>query len=119
MMRVSNYLDVVRHWRGASVAEPADAPGLGPGVRKDVGVRVSPLAPAPTLTCTFRSRAQTGTHSADPESPLANGLLTEDLQPSAVKGHFKKRGGVLVLLGRARARTRRGATAEVPRWFQD
>ena len=34
----------VRHWCGASVAEPADAPGLGPGLRKDVGVRVSPLA---------------------------------------------------------------------------
>src|SRR3954452_10486404 len=51
MMRVSNYLDVVRHWRGASVAEPADAPGLGPGVRKDVGVRVSPLAPG--VTCGF------------------------------------------------------------------
>src|SRR4051794_1162227 len=51
MMRVSNYFDPVRDWPGASVAEPADAPGLGPGVRKDVGVRISPLAP--TLTCTF------------------------------------------------------------------
>ncbi len=30
----------------ASVAELADASGLGPGVRKDVGVRVPPLAPA-------------------------------------------------------------------------
>src|SRR6187200_2985393 len=33
----------------ARVAELADAPGLGPGVRKDLGVRVPPLAPL--LTC--------------------------------------------------------------------
>lgn len=32
--------------RDASVAEVADAPGLGPGVLRDVGVRVSPLARA-------------------------------------------------------------------------
>ncbi len=41
----------MRDWWHASVAEPADAPGLGPGVRKDVGVRVSPLAPS--VTCGF------------------------------------------------------------------
>ena len=29
----------------ADVAELADAPGLGPGVRKDMGVRIPPSAP--------------------------------------------------------------------------
>ena len=75
MVRVSKYLRTVRDCRDASVAEPADAPGLGPGVRKDVGVRVSPLAPA--LTCTFADFRWTGAHSTDASRGIANGLLTD------------------------------------------
>ncbi len=70
-----------RDWSGASVAEPADAPGLGPGVRKDVGVRVSPLAPI--LTCAFREPARTPANCVDTANPIANGLLTEGVQSSA------------------------------------
>jgi hypothetical protein len=38
--------DRVRYLRSARVPELADGPDLGSGVRKGVGVRVPPLAPA-------------------------------------------------------------------------
>src|SRR6187200_707484 len=55
----------------ARVAELADAPGLGPGVRKDLGVRVPPLAPL--LTCGLLQTPQRD----NSESASCSRLLTE------------------------------------------
>ena len=63
----------------ARVAELADAPGLGPGVRKDLGVRVPPLAPPLTCESLLRSAA----HDVS-ETPSCSRLLTEAAAPGSL-----------------------------------
>ena len=65
----------------ASVAELADALGLGPSVRKDVGVRVSPLAPP--LTWDFVISGQTGTHART--RPVTTRIAGDHAERTAVR----------------------------------
>jgi hypothetical protein len=70
----------------ASVAELADAPGLGPGVRKDVGVRVPSLAPTrdsrPARGC---QRGRNGKNRCARHGFLPSGLQQRDVSPVRTK----------------------------------